>query len=121
MQSNLDVPRYKKSFRFCPFFGMKQEAFSQKLLDGSEQCDQIGRFLEVLVNTFSYRSSQNVRSLFGYFCKKAHLLSKYKLLRLLFGQLLDEFGLFFIPTSGHIKWDHCIKVFVRNLQLFGYN
>ena len=51
-----------------------------------EQCDQIGRFLKVLGNKFSYKSSPSIRWPFGLFKAK-------KLIWPLLGQLWLRFGL----------------------------
>ena len=53
-------------------------------------------FLTVLVIDFLTKSSPNTWTLFG-----LTWIFNYKLLGLLFGKLLEEFGLLFIPTSGH--------------------
>ena len=62
------------------------------------QCDQIGWFLNVLNNRFSYRSNPNIYEFLGSLCKQP-LLSK-----MCFGWLLSNFWknwLLFIPTHGH--------------------
>ena len=65
------------------------------------QCDQIERFLKVLSNKVSYKSSPNVWQIFGLFWK-LHFLKKL-LLKLLFGISWKFFGYFYSNV-----WSHCI-------------
>ena len=68
-----------------------------RLLD-HQQCDQIGRFFEVLGNMFSYKSCQNILWLLG-------LIWQTHLWRINcwshFWATFEKFGLLFILTSGH--------------------
>ena len=78
-------------------------------------CDQIGRFLEFLGNKFRYKSNPNVWWLLGQLWKP--LIFQVKRVRLLFGKLLEKFGLLFISTSGHTSatiYDQCTYARARN-------
>ena len=68
------------------------------------QCDQIGWFLNVLNNRFSYRSNPNIYEFLGSLCKQP-LLSK-----MCFGWLLSNFWKF-CPTLGHTE---CLRHFLTN-------
>ena len=70
--------------------------------DDRDQCDQIGRYLKVLGDKISNKSSPNDWQLFGQF---ENLSLVQILLVLLFGQLLETFGVLFTPTSGHTDRD----------------
>ena len=45
----------------------QQVKLSRRKSDPSNQCDQIGKFLKVFFNNFSYKTSPNIRQLFGLF------------------------------------------------------
>ena len=65
---------------------------------GRCQCDQIGRFLKVFVDKFSYKKVQMFRDHFG-FLKTID----FEVITAVatFWQLIEIFRLLFIPTSGH--------------------
>ena len=62
------------------------------------QCDQIGRFLKVLANKVPCKSRSNIYQHFGN-CENGTFY--VKLMWIVFGELLEKFGLLFTPTSGH--------------------
>ena len=89
-------------------------------LFGPFQCDQIGRFLKILCVKGSFKFSTNVCWLFRLFLKTP--LFKWKLLCLHSGQLLENFGLLLISSSGHTgpfitKRSKCTNTRLWNTQL----
>ena len=64
------------------------------------QCDQIGRFLKVLGDMVSSKSSPN-RYMVYFWAKAKSSIFNVKLLWLICGQLLEKFGLLFNLSSGH--------------------
>ena len=65
------------------------------------QCDQIGRFLNVLGKKFSYKSSQNIWWLFGLFWTISFLKQNLWWLLPIFGHLSKKLG----SVYSHI-WSH---------------
>ena len=79
-----------------------------------DQCDQIGRFLKVLMTNYF----QKVAKSYGYFLdlsEKHHLKVKTTLATL--RHLLETFGLLFISTSGYPGFDPHWFIFFGPLQL----
>ena len=74
---------------------------------GGGQCDQIGRFLQVLGEKFSHKSSPNVQKLFGRIWKHQFLSKNCR------GHFLGHFWnfcLLFISASGHTGGGGCLSL-----------
>ena len=63
-----------------------------------DQCDQIGRFLQVLGNKLSHKSFQNI---FVSFWAISNNVTVRKSVWLLLGNIRGEVRQLFIPSSGH--------------------
>ena len=59
---------------------------------------RLGDFLKFLATKFQAKVEQMIGNFLGYF---ENFPFYVKLVWLLFGQLLEKFGLLFTPTSGH--------------------
>ena len=68
-----------------------------------KQCDQIGRFLKVLCNTFCYQSSPNIWKCFGVFCS----VSLFK--KNCFGFFLGNNRKIWVTFNSSI-WSHWFQV-----------
>ena len=66
------------------------------------QCDQIGRFLKILWDSFSHKSSPIFGKLLG--CFKKHRLLSNNRRGYFLNNLLNKIRLLFIPISGHTAW-----------------
>ena len=73
-----------------------------EMLRAGNLCDQIGRFFKVLGNNFLTKVAEMFGD-FGLFLV-APPAFKVKTASATFGQLLEVFGLYLIPTSGHTAW-----------------
>ena len=84
------------------------------LCNVSSQCDQIGWFLKVLSDKFSYKSGPNIRQLFGLF-RKTLILSEN-----CWGYFLVNFWMYLGYFYFNI-WSHCFKLlhFPIQFSLFG--
>ena len=83
-----------------------------------DQCDHIRRFLKVLGDKLSFKSSPNVWWLSGYF---KNITFNQKLLWLPFWATLDKIGLIFQSIMwshwlGHMRQRHCSKGVLWNLN-----
>ena len=76
-----------------------------------QQCEKIGLFLKVLDNKISSKKSPNDWQLFRLFLKNLTIV--YKLLCLLFGQLLEKFGLLFLQHLFTLPLCHRLAKFVE--------
>ena len=68
------------------------------LRPSANQCDQIGRFLQVLGNKLSHKSFQNI---FVSFWAISNNVTVRKSVWLLLGNIRGEVRQLFIPSSGH--------------------
>ena len=68
-----------------------------------DQCDQIGQFLKVFNNKFSYNTSPNICYNILAFLNAS--VFKCILPWLHFGQIYDNFGLLHVSASGHTDHD----------------
>ena len=91
-----------------------QKIFSGKKGGGS-QCDQIGRFLQVLDNKLSHKSSPNIQLPFWIFLIMSHYIKSVWLLLVAFQREIRQL---FIPSSGHTDGSHEFDISNKSNNFF---